>query len=136
MFYISWILLFIMCVLVLCLIQHIRRLENKITYINQHHQEITIQRMIDLKKVCHNINTPLSSIVTVLEIFNLQLYGQLPPEYVKATSGASEALQDLKYNLKDIQHYCDEQSEKSGFSMVNLDQNNMTNIDDPYIVNA
>jgi hypothetical protein len=109
-----------------------KKLQKKTVDLAQYHQDYVFKQMIDLRTICHNINTPINNIVTVLEVFRLELYGTLPSDYVVYANATSHTIDDLKNNIKDIQTYCDSYADIHKISISDMQSNKM--LDSPYVI--
>ena len=134
-YFLGWICSFLFMILSIILTIQKMTLSHKITALNKKHQSYVLKQIVDLRKICHNINTPLNSIMTVFEIFKLKLYGDLTYEYVNYAEGACEAINDLKNNLQDLQSYCDYYTEKQNISVKDIQNAVHINLENPYVLN-
>jgi hypothetical protein len=119
--------------LVILIIEKIK-LNRTLVCLKKQHHDYVVKQMVDLRKICHNINTPLNSIITVFEIFKMKLYGDLPEQYSLYADNAHEAISDLKHNLQDIQSYCNRYSDIHAISISDLQKKSDIHIENPYVL--
>ena len=58
--------------LIILIIEKIK-LQRNIIDLKKHHKDYVTKQIVDLRKICHNINTPLNSIIVVFEVFKLKI---------------------------------------------------------------
>ncbi len=119
--------------LVILIIEKIK-LNRTLVCLKKQHHDYVVKQMVDLRKICHNINTPLNSIITVFEIFKMKLYGDLPEQYSLYADNANEAISDLKHNLQDIQSYCNRYSDIHAISISDLQKKSDIHVENPYVL--
>jgi hypothetical protein len=135
-YFLGWACSFLLLVfLITSIIQKIK-LKRKITALNHSHEQYIFKQIVDLRKICHNINTPLNSVITVFEVFKLKLYGELPTEYITYAEGANEAIEDLKKNVADIQSYCNYYAQTHLISIKDIQNNVHIELKNPYVLNT
>lgn len=132
--YLGWFFSFILLVYLVIVILQKLALRKKVDFLESYHKKYVSKQIIDLRKICHNINTPLNTIMTVLEIFNLKLYGDIGTKYSNYVNGASDAIDDLKKNVKDIQLYCNYYVDNYKLSIKEI-QIDDKKFDNPYVLN-
>ena len=120
----------------ICLVNKKLKLRKEIADLKNTHEHYILKQMTDLRKICHNINTPASSITTVFEILKSQLYGDLPKEYNIVVNDVTLAIDDLKNNLQDIQNYCNYYIDNNQLSLKNIKNKPNIKIDNPYVLNV
>ena len=134
-YFLGWVCSFLLLIFLAPLIMQKIKLQRKITALNHAHEKYILKQTVDLRKICHNINTPLNSVITVFEVFKLKLYGDLPTEYITYAEGANEAIEDLKKNLADIQSYCNYYAQTHQISIRDIQNNVHIELKNPYVLN-
>lgn len=124
----------LLCICCLSLFITNRRLHKKIEALTNHHQAYVFKQMVDLRTICHNINTPINNIMTVFDVFKMELYGTLPPDYVVFAKATEQTINDLRQNIKDIQQYCDSYSDIHKISVSDIQANQNLKLTNPYII--
>lgn len=132
----GWLCAFLLFVFLIVLIIDRIRLRETILNLDQYHKDYVTKQIVDLRKICHNINTPLNSIVVVFEVLKLQLYGDLPKNYVVYADNANAAIDDLKKNIQDIQSYCNNYADFHKISIVDIQNNLEIHIENPYVLSV
>jgi hypothetical protein len=121
--------------LIILIIEKIK-LQRTIVDLKKYHKDYVTKQIVDLRKICHNINTPLNSIIVVFEVFKLKLYGDLPENYILYADNANGAIEDLKKNLKDMQYYCNDYADFHKISIVDIQNETDIKLENPYVLNS
>jgi|GEM_PF-4232193 len=129
-----WLLLILFFVISIILLLNIVKLQRKLTYVKKEHSDYVAKQLIDLRKICHNINTPSSSILTMLNVFEKKIYGDLSQPYADLVSQGLLAAEDLKNNITDIQNYCNFYTDYHNLSLSDLQKRTNLKLSNPYII--
>jgi hypothetical protein len=131
----GWIVSVVLFLYIIFLWYQKKAVNKSLLELKTYHEKYVLKQIIDLRKICHNINTPVNSITTVFDIFKLELYGPMPQEYVLYAEGARQAINDLQENIQDIKSYCDYYAQTQKISIKDIPNLERSKINNPYIVN-
>ncbi len=132
----GWVCAFLLFVFLIFLISDKIRLRQTILNLEKYHKDYVTKQIVDLRKICHNMNTPLNSIIVIFEVFKLKLYGDLPENYVLYADNANDAINDLKKNIKDVQCYCNDYADFHKISIVDIQNNPEIKLENPYVLSS
>lgn len=123
----------ILLIVIIYMVFERNMLKNKLSALKETQNQIIIDKMVELKVVSHNINTPLNTIIMVLDCFKMRLYGDIPQKYNDLLGQSYQALDELKLNLQDLTQYCSETHQAyHDLTQMDLKQNNALRT--PYVL--
>lgn len=80
---------------------------DEVKRLKQAHHNHVLKHASDLRTICHNLNTPLNGVFSVVELFKTEMFGELPRQYQDYTNMAIDSVDDLRKNIEDVLQYCD-----------------------------